>query len=80
MSFYGQMLQEDYQVSQGQIIAYRKQLDNLRKEIDEERRSGQQLEIEVHVQLPEAYTEKFLGGFQWLKVTKQGVWGAQPLR
>ena len=36
-----QMLQqEDYQISQSQIIAYKKQLDACKKELEEERRRG----------------------------------------
>ena len=60
MSFYGQTLQEDYQVSQSQIIAYKKQLDNRKKEIDEERRRGQQLEAEVYTCAITIYTLGYL--------------------
>ena len=45
----GQIL-EDFQISQSQIVAYKKQLDSCKKELEEERRRGQQLEAEVHVQ------------------------------
>ena len=34
-------LEEDYQISQSQIIAYKKQLDACKKELEEERRRGQ---------------------------------------
>ena len=34
-------LQEEYQISQSQIIAYKKQLDACKNELDEERRRGQ---------------------------------------
>ena len=35
-----EQLQEDYQISQSQIIAYKKQLDACKKELEEERRRG----------------------------------------
>ena len=36
-----EQLQEEFQISQSQIIAYKKQLDACKKELDEERRRGQ---------------------------------------
>ena len=39
-----EQLQEDYQVSQSQIIAYKKQLDACKKELDEERNKGQMMQ------------------------------------
>ena len=36
-----EQLQEDYQISQSQIIAYKKQLDACKKELEEERNKGQ---------------------------------------
>ena len=35
-----EQLQEDFQISQSQIIAYKKQLDACKKELDEARRRG----------------------------------------
>ena len=36
-----EQLQEDYQISQSQIIAYKKQLDACKKELNEEKNKGQ---------------------------------------
>ena len=35
-----EQLQEDFQISQSQIIAYKKQLDACKKELDDARRRG----------------------------------------
>ena len=51
-----EQLQEDFQISQSQIVAYKKQLDACKKELEEERRRGlvlqesiESLHNEVHV-------------------------------
>ena len=38
---------EDYQISQSQIIAYKKQLDACKKELEEERRRGQVMQDRI---------------------------------
>ena len=40
-------LEEDYQISQSQIIAYKKQLDACKKELEEERRRGQVMQDRI---------------------------------
>ena len=42
-------LQENNQIYLSEIVAYKKQLDSCKKELEEERSRGQQLEAEVHV-------------------------------
>ena len=43
-----EQLHEDYQVSQSQIIAYKKQLDASKKELEEERRRGQVMQDRIN--------------------------------
>ena len=38
---------EDYQISQSQIIAYKKQLDACKKELDKERSNGQVMQDKI---------------------------------
>ena len=42
-----EQLQEDYQISQSQIIAYKKQLDACKKELDEERNKSQAMQDRI---------------------------------
>ena len=42
-----EQLQEDYQISQCQLIAYKKQLDTCKKELDEERNKGQVMQDKI---------------------------------
>ena len=42
-----ELLQEDYQISQSQIIAYKKQLDACKKELEEERRRGLMMQYRI---------------------------------
>ena len=42
-----EQLQEDFQISQSQIVAYKKQLDVCKKELEEERRRGQVLQDNI---------------------------------
>ena len=43
-----EQLQEDYQISQSQIIAYKKQLDACKKELDEEKSKGQMMQGRIN--------------------------------
>ena len=43
-----EQLHEDYQISQSQIIAYKKQLDACKKELEEERRRGQVMQERIY--------------------------------
>ena len=42
-------LQEDYQISQSQIISYKKQMDIYKKELENGKRKNEELISEVHV-------------------------------
>ena len=42
-----EQLQEDFQISQSQIIAYKKQLDACKKDLEEERRQGQVMQDRI---------------------------------
>ena len=42
-----EQLQEDFQISQSQIVAYKKQLDACKKELEEERRRGQVMQDRI---------------------------------
>ena len=41
-------LQEDYQISQSQIIAYKKQMDICKKELENEKRKNEELISQLH--------------------------------
>ena len=58
-----QQLQEDYQISQSQIIAYKKQMDIGKKELEEERKRVEQRQTRIDVlnsQLSKLTTEVYV--------------------